>query len=275
MRFASTLACAAGAAAAVAVADMNKAAARQYELIPLPESWVRHHDPRLREAPSNGDSSNWSGYAILSSNAAPANGVVTKVVGSWEVPDVVASRSKTTYSANWVGIDGDINGTVEQIGTDSDWSKGAPQYYAWFEMYPDRAYLVSGFPVNAGDDITASVEYTGGTSFRLTITNNSTVPSPTVFTTTQTSTKALRSSAEWVCEAPGTGHALPLADFGTTCFTCCSATLNGITGPIDNDGNWDYEKIRMVGKTFVKATPSDLTSDGSGGSNFSVTWYHE
>src|SRR5207253_2086876 len=77
----------------------------------------------------------------------------------------------TSYSSIWVGLDGYANATVEQIGTEQDWTKRGQRNYAWFEMYPSGAYLISGFPVNPGDSISAQVQYEGNGVFQLTINN--------------------------------------------------------------------------------------------------------
>jgi hypothetical protein len=275
MKIAMTLVFAALSAAVLSDHETSAVSGNKYTLIPIAESAVHHHrgvtnDPRVRESDSeeHGTSSNWSGYAVQTDLASPQDGVVSNVVGSWTVPAATKSKSKSTYSSNWVGIDGYSNGTVEQLGTESDWSHGAPSYYAWFEMYPNRAFLISGFTVRPDDVITASVHYAGGTSYVLTIDN---VTHGDHFTTTQNSSAALRSSAEWVAEAPSTGRVLPLANFGTTTFSGCSATIAGHTGPI-NDGAWQYDAITMSAKNVVKATPSSLSADGSG---FSVVWSHE
>jgi hypothetical protein len=257
------------AAAALAVSQGTSELAPRYELIPIDRPHHRHADgPRVREAGMvEGTSSNWSGYAVETNLASPQSNAVTDVAGSWTVPAVVKSQSKTTYSSNWVGIDGYSDGTVEQLGTDSDWSRGAPSYYAWFEMYPGPAYLIGGFVVAPGDAVSASVHYNGGSSYQLTIDNTTRGEH---FSQAFTGS-AQRSSAEWITEAPSSGRVLPLADFGSTTFTDCSATLNGHTGAI-SDSAWQYDELTMAGRGYVKAVPSDLSSDGS---SFGVTWYHE
>jgi hypothetical protein len=275
MKIALTLVFVALSAAVLSDHGPSAESGGKYTLVPLRESASHHHrgvahDPRIRESDGqvNGTSSNWSGYAVETNLSSPADGVVTDVVGTWIVPTAVKSKSQTTYSSNWVGIDGYSNGTVQQIGTESDCSKGNGQYYAWFEMYPSVGYQIWGFVVRPNDVIQASVHYAGGTSYVLTITN---LTHGDVFTTTETSTAAMRSSAEWVTEAPSSRKVLPLANFGTTTFSNCSATISGHTGPI-NDPAWQYDAITMAARGVVKATPSPLTADGSG---FSVAWFHE
>ncbi len=143
-----------------------------------------------RWVPSTAYSTNWSGFAVSA-----AAGTVTAVSGSWVVPQIV-SGSNNGYSSAWVGIDGYNSSSVEQLGTDSDMVNGTPQYYAWWEMYPNPSYKISGMTVKPGDSISASVSYTSG-SFVLQITDGS-----QSFKTTQGSSTAQLSSAEWIQEAP-------------------------------------------------------------------------
>lgn len=222
---------------------------------------------RPRVHVGRGTSSNWSGYAAETNLTTPANNAVSDVVGSWQVPFVTGSVN--AWSSAWVGIDGYSSGSVEQIGTDSDTTRKGQSYYAWWEMYPNPSFIISGFAVNPGNLITARVHYIGSNQYVLSINNSSTGGS---FQTTQT-LAAARSSAEWVMEAPSSGNnILPLANFGTINFSGCSATLNGVSGPISQ---WAYDPMTMVGQnrkgTYTKAQVNPLTSSGSA---FSVTWKH-
>src|SRR5437667_1599279 len=237
-------------------------------LIPAPAVHHRHQAaPHIRNA--NGTSQNWCGYAVESDLNAPLRGAVSDVKGTWTVPAVSSSGSPHTYSSVWVGIDGYSDNTVEQTGTEQDWTSNGPVYYAWFEMYPKFWYRILNFPVQAGDTISAEVKYIGNSRFTLTIANRTQNVS---FSTTQRSNKAQRSSAEWIVEPPYSGGILPLADFGTVTFTGCSATLNGHLGSI-GDSDWQNDAIIMAySDGMLKAQPSSLSSGGSG---FSVKWYSE
>lgn len=221
---------------------------------------------------SESTSLNWSGYVSATNLQNPSLNSVKAVSGTWTVPHVIQSSSSHTYSSLWVGIDGYTNGTVEQIGTEHDWSSGQQQNYAWFEMYPKGAYEIVGFPVNAGDSITASVTYLGTSVFKLTITNNTRHVTYTVPRTYTISTAAQRSSAEWIMEAPYLNGVLPLADFGTAGFTNCSATINGRSGAINNS-HWQYDALSMqTQNSIIKSLASSLYSNGKA---FSLTWQHE
>lgn len=225
--------------------------------------------PAFADAPripgKNSTSTNWSGYAAQTSLSSPQSGAVTDVKGMWVVPTVTSSSS-SAYSSAWVGIDGYSSNTVEQLGTEEDWSSsaGAPRYYAWYEMYPKASKLIRTMKISAGDLMSAEVKYMGSRTYMLTITDLTTTAS---FTTYQ-KTNGANSSAEWVMEAPWSGGVLPLAQFGTIQFSQCSATISGHTGGI-NDSQWQDDPMTMINSSSKPiAVPSSLSS---GGSAFSVT----
>ena len=220
------------------------------------------------------DSTNWSGYAVEGSS-------FTKALGSWTVPTVNCSKTPNTYSSFWVGIDGWTSTTVEQTGTDSDCDGSTPSYYAWYEFYPAASILISSVPVSPGNHISASVTYTSGTSFTITLTNESTGKS---YSKTGSVSGAKRTSAEWIAEAPcctRRGGILPLADFGTVDFgedytgvsSTNDATDSSVSGAIGAFGSNVFESIMINGSTGAdEAVPSGLSSDGT---SFTVTWDSE
>jgi hypothetical protein len=220
------------------------------------------------------DSTNWSGYAVEGSS-------FTKALGSWTVPTVNCSKTPNTYSSFWVGIDGWTSTTVEQTGTDSDCDGSTPSYYAWYEFYPAASILISSVPVSPGNHISASVTYTSGTSFTITLTNESTGKS---YSKTGSVSGAKRTSAEWIAEAPcctRRGGILPLADFGTVDlgedYTGVSSTNDAtdstVSGAIGAFGSNVFESIMINGSTGAdEAVPSGLSSDGT---SFTVTWDSE
>jgi hypothetical protein len=218
-----------------------------------------HGSPKLKD--DTGTSTNWSGYAVDG-----AVGSMTDVSGSWVVPVVTGPTGKKVkgrYASFWVGIDGDNSNTVEQTGTDSDWINGQAVYYAWYEFYPAPSRNIDAVTVHPGDVMTASVHWSSGSSFTITLTNTSTSES---FSETGAVSSAQRSSAEWIAEAPSSGGILPLADFGTVDFTSCTA--NGQA--IGKFATTDTEQIDMATKRGVaKATTSALANDGE---SFSVAW---
>jgi Peptidase A4 family len=210
---------------------------------------------------------NWSGYAAYKSGT-----TFTDVKGSWVQPTASCPSRKKQYASFWLGIDGYNSSTVEQTGTDADCNgKNNPVYYAWYEFYPNPSVQISGMTITPGDTISAEVS-ASGTSFTLTITD---VTTGVTFTKTGTVSSAVKTSAEWVAEAPALCvvqcQIQPLANFGTVNFSGSITTGNGHTGSI-SDTAWSNDSITMVtnGGT-IKAQPSALSS---GGQAFSVTWFH-
>jgi Peptidase A4 family len=185
------------------------------------------------------------------------------VIGSWVQPPATCSAGESSWSSPWVGIDGDVSNTVEQIGTDTDCSGGTPYYYAWYEMYPKSLVLISSVGVQANQSFTAEVSGNSAGTFVLRLINTSTGAS---FTTTQSSKRSRRNSVEWVMEGPSSGL---LTNFGTVGFTSASATISGQTAAVGSFANAD--PITMVNsKGLTRAVPSTPPS----GDAFSVTWQH-
>jgi hypothetical protein len=134
----------------------------------------------------HGTSTNWAGYAVETNLNTPQNGAITDIKGSWIVPTVLSSVTPNAYSASWIGIDGYSSNDVEQIGTDSDVNNGIAVYAAWYEIFP-KAPVYLGMTINAGDTISAEVNYLGLGIFRLSITDVTTGAS---FSTNQKSSHA-------------------------------------------------------------------------------------
>jgi len=218
------------------------------------------------------ESTNWGGYAVTGLN-------FTQAQGSWTVPTVDCTKTPNTYASFWVGIDGWNNGTVEQLGTDSDCNGTKPSFYAWYEFYPKYGINFDKFPVSPGDQISASVNY-DGEKFTLTITNQTTNLSAS---RSGKVPQAKRASAEWIAEAPCCqydGNFLPLSDFGTISFGEDStyaidtnyASNDSASGPIGAFGGHVRESVMVTNSGAKKAVPSSLSSDGT---SFTVTWYAE
>jgi len=213
----------------------------------------------------------WSGYVATTAWMDPESNAASAVAGTWVVPTIQPS-TQDSYCVIWVGIDGyyHTSKTVEQIGTGHCWIKGAVMNYAWFEMYPDsQACVITGFPVDVGDMMTATVNYISDNVFLMRIYNNTkkvVFTIPTKYTTSSVTTK--RSSAEWIIEAPSSYNLLPLANFGTVTMRNCKTTIKGVSGYLTNPA-WLSGKIKMIdGGGTVKAEASDALV----GSAFTVTW---
>jgi hypothetical protein len=224
---------------------------------------------------------NWAGWA------ATGNAPYTSVTGTWTVPTVSCpSGLAGSDSSQWVGIDGAISSTVEQIGTYANCGGAGgttPTYGAWYEMLGDQAvndgdeYDITAndptdYPVAAGDAMTATVSYDGISQWTLTI-NDTTQPWGAPYTATVDWTAPADASAEWIVERPlvcaGSTCALStLADFGGTTFTNASATADGTPGTIEELGGVPVDMIRSDSNSTLLADPGPLT----GGDSFTVSW---
>ena len=113
----------------------------------------------------------WSGYADSESGTK----TVSYVSGSWTLPAVTCPtppyQNSDAFLANWVGIDGLADQTVEQLGTGAQCYEGVTYYYVWYEMFPvgtveEGTTACINNNVNCprpGDRISASVSVTAGT----------------------------------------------------------------------------------------------------------------
>ena len=218
-------------------------------MIPVPGSPI----PGSGSNQLNSTSTNWSGYAATGRP-------FTSVTASWTEPAVTCGADPNSYSAFWVGLDGDGTSTVEQTGTDSDCRGTAPKYYAWYEMYPAFPVNLTG-SVTPGDKMTATVTKSG-TSFTMTIADSTKGWTKSI---TKSSAKAKGGSAEVITEAPSSGTGvLPLADFGNVAYT--SATIDG-----SSLAAIGATAITMKKSGIVDSSTSALSSTGH---DFSNTWKH-
>ncbi|MGC9974940.1 MAG: G1 family glutamic endopeptidase, partial [Gaiellaceae bacterium] len=119
---------------------------------------IEHRHQRLGRSSSGSmatleTSANWAGYDAT-------GGGFTSVTASWAEPAIQPSDSAEPYAVFWVGLDGDGSSTVEQTGTAAYSEGGNVYYYAWYEMYPAEAVLISGMTVSPGDEMTGTVTST-------------------------------------------------------------------------------------------------------------------
>ena len=240
-------------------------ASRPHTHPPIPTS--------TRDAQTAATSDNWCGYIAQTDLNKPAVNSVTKVFGSWIVPEIGVSDNTTedNYSSIWVGIDGSGSPTVEQLGTQHAIIKGKKEHSAWFEMYPEPSFALINFPLEVGDKISASVIYKGNGVFQMQMSNNTKKVYVTVPTEYTKSATAQRLCAEWIVEAPWLNKTLPLTNFGTAYLSSCFVEINNLLGVISNSA-WVHESMNMVYiNGTVKAIASDLTDNGTA---FSVAWKH-
>lgn len=211
------------------------------------------HKPRIpAEAPQGTTSagwasSNWSGYAVSGSG-------FTSVSGEWTVQTVTGGRG-STYSSQWIGIDGFNNTSLIQTGTESDVANGRASYHAWWEILPAAETVITTMTVNPGDHMTASVQKGSGNSWTITIANSS---NGQRFSTVKTYTGP-QTSAEWIEEAPSVGgRTATLANYGLTTFDPGMINGNKNPGLTASDGGVMIQRGRQV------STPSSPDADTDG-----------
>jgi Peptidase A4 family len=260
---------------AMASMPANTASAAGFSIVhrPVHVTGVRNDDV---------ESTNWSGYAVSPGSSTDQ---FTSVTGSWIEPTATCAKRSNTYASFWVGLDGYSSNSVEQLGTDSDCSRGTPSYYAWYEMYPANSVSLSKsqYQISAGDSLTASVTRSG-TSYTLMLSDKAANGAAKwTFAQVETGSDA-NSSAEWVAEAPELCNVFycqlaSLTNFGSVTMSGGQAADGGSNSPISGfaGSGGPHEMTMVTSSGVVKAQPSGLTQTTNGSvttSAFSDTWHH-
>jgi hypothetical protein len=209
---------------------------------------------------------NWSGYADSESAAK----TVTYVSGNWTMPSVTCPtapyQNSDAFLANWVGIDGFNDATVEQLGTGAQCYEGVTYYYVWYEMYPagtveEGTTACINDNVNCpqpGDRISASVNVTpagsGENNYTLTLIDHSR-PWESFSVSQQCATDTcVDSSAEWIVERPAVAppfgvQILPLSDFTRTFFSRAGLVSGGRASDIQGFKDGSVYDLTMTDDT--------------------------
>ncbi len=207
---------------------------------------------------TDGESSaDWSGWDVT-------GGTFKSVSASWTVPTVTCAPGETSYSAYWVGLDGDGSKSVEQTGTSSDCDAGTPSYSAWYEFFPENSVSLPN-TVKAGDKINSSVVAVAGTDqYKLVLTDATQGWTKTQTGSAPTGTGA---SAEIIAEAPSGStegnSVLPLADFKTVTFSDVR---------VDDKNISDIASARKIAMVASDGTPMASVSELTNGDTFAVKW---
>lgn len=239
------------AVSAVAVAGMMAApaaavAGTAHSGANAPHRYANATDHVISRTPFDQRSSNWSGYAETGSG-------YTSASASWTVPTAQAT-SGDTYGSDWVGIDGDGNSNLIQTGTEEDYVGGRAQYGAWWEILPAAETPIRNMKVSPGDSMTGSVTKESGSSWKITLTDNTTGQS---FSTTQSYSGPGR-SVEYIEESPEVGGSIATPAKLTT-VTFSGARVNG-HGP--NLTSSDAIDLVQNGTTYYKPSAPNGSGDG-------------
>jgi hypothetical protein len=224
--------------------------------VSMPGYWIEPHlvsNPDVTHGKakqhSNANFTNWSGFERLRSlKLSPIiSGGVTLtepydwVTGTWHVPFVTGEPGTKTYSALWVGLDGDGTTDLVQAGTEQDATNinlgflqlTLTNYYAWTEFLPQQPteQVISNFTINPGDEIFTEVSV-GGADGSLSLTGpfgrflimNLTTGGYTFVNTPRAPTTVSGREAVWIMERPTVGGSLPdLANYGSAVMYNASA----------------------------------------------------
>jgi hypothetical protein len=208
---------------------------------------------------------NWSGYADIEGGA----NTVSSVSSQWVIPKVECPnglyRNQDAFIAQWVGIDGATNGTVEQLGTATQCFEGVTYYYVWYEMFPAGTVEVGTLACinnnvdcpQPGDQIAASVTVTpsGGTNaYTLSLTDFTRPQESFSVTASCAPITCLDQSAEWIVERPAFAlpfgfQIVPLSDFFQTGFFNGSLTSGGKTTKIEGFQDGPVLDVPMIDDT--------------------------
>lgn len=233
---------------------------------------------------TNESYANWAGYAVTSDNCSSScessPKTITMVNGSWIVQTALPTNGPT-YSSQWVGIGGlqGYDGSLIQIGTESDYYNGSAHYYAWYEDITNpllsQQVEIPGFTVKPGYIIYANVVCISNCSTSSQIwslyiksTNSSGYEELSIPPFSYSSSEQ---SAEWIDERTMEHGVFPnLTDFGTAFYdqdytfipNTGYATVSSTTEPI---GHFNHTSISMftTNAIILLAHPSLLTSDGT------------
>jgi hypothetical protein len=231
-----------------------------------PQAILAGHVPGGRAGIVPVSSYNWAGYA--DGSATTKAGTFTRVHGSWTAPSVRCG-AEDQITTDWVGLDGLMSRSLEQLGTMAWCYEGSPTYFTWWEMFPTGKGLIrAGTTLQPGDKITASVTRSG-TTYRLKLTDaTNTVNS---FTTTQTcpATTCKDTSAEWISERPSFGIGIaPLAHYNAFQLTNGTQTSSGKLGTIGSFSTVSEMTMIDATQAYDLSNTSSLVSSNS----FGTTW---
>jgi hypothetical protein len=192
---------------------------------------------------------NWSGFELDRSRVfSPVLGGGIRftapydwVAGEWIVPAVTGELGTKTYSAFWVGLDGDNTNDLVQAGTEQDCltvffpfgNINITTYYAWTEFLPQQPteQVISNFAIRPGDRIFTEVWIGNAGSSRtlsgffgvFVIMNLTTSVTTSIYTPVGT-TRVGGTEAVWIMERPTVGGALPdLANYAAAIMSNASA----------------------------------------------------
>jgi hypothetical protein len=163
------------------------------------------------------DYSNWNGFELRTCSAyrCPLTNDTSPywwITGQWYVPSVTGEYNAATYSALWIGLDGDLTlglNNLIQAGTEQDafniFGFTVSVYQVWTEWWPAQSQqFISNFPVNPRDEILTYVwlSHYSTTDLFVAYIFDLTTSHYTAVNTLVPTGKILGDTAEWIMERP-------------------------------------------------------------------------
>jgi hypothetical protein len=207
----------------------------------------------------------WAGYIIASSFNEQQQ--VVGISATWIVPRINAS-AEGGYSSAWIGIGGQTDKTLIQIGTEHNLINGQERYHIWYEVLPEFATRIPNFSISPGDIVTASISLLNNETNLWNVllidgSTGETFSKNVVYNSTRT-------SGEWIVERSFVNKQISnLPDFSSIKFVNCNIDLGDDEGVI---GNFTYSKVDMTNEGLT--TLASATSLEADGSSFTVNYHN-
>jgi hypothetical protein len=223
-------------------------------------------------------SSNWSGYADRACNGCQIRYIQANF-NPREINCSGVTSNGTHDAAEWAGLNGLGDNTIQQIGWDSYCDGTAVHSYLWYENFPNNfiQFNIAGW--HTGDEFTAEVYSASQNSYTMTLVDD-TLGSSHQFTTPTLpcpqAGQCANTSAEVIAEVSGGGPTQGhyLANFNQfNPYEATVTSLNGTHGNMGTGSLWGSEEfvMRYPGTTLM-AEPGSLINTGND-SSFVDTWY--
>lgn len=189
-------------------------------------------------------SSNWSGYVLEGTGLNGAQ-------GTFNVPNLSPTVGRSVAS-EWVGVDGNSNSSLIQAGVHEGYDpvSNTVLIYAWWEILPFAETPIGSMVVSPGDSVTATVQQLSGTTWQISVVDNTTAQS----FVTDRFYNGPETSAEWIVEAPTvSGSTAQLGVYSpNVTFSGLAAVGNRVL----------LDQLFMVQNNGIVSSPSALDANG-------------
>lgn len=234
---------------------------------PPPSSSIAVATPSDQSAAKT--SINWAGNIAINEDDYHA------VNMTWTVPNVTGPSSGNAVSGIWDGLGAgySTSGELMQAGTEQDVEGGTPDYYVWWEIYPEYSQVRTNLSVEPGDVMYVNVQYNLSKNQASFYIENETSGQylPRFYETISGGTGGHK-QAEWIAERTKVGSDYPpLAKWSPNPITLSgdTATDSSITKDV---ASWPHNEVTMVDPSNSSQTDAWPGPINSSGNAFPVHW---